>query len=465
MSKLAKNIQGILIFSMVSILIFFPKTAESFEKDKELSDDRYVIIISIDGFPSEALWDERIPLHSMRNLANSGVWSTHFVASTPTVTWPNHTTIVTGVHPEKHGLLTNGKFVRDENGVRRSNDVNRSELTTYPAIYDHAYEAGLITAEVNWPVTRNAETMHFSLPDTPNEMAYITPQLLTELVEAGIFKDETAPIFRTGGQPNRDDTFTLTAEHLIVHHQPNLLLFHLLNVDSTHHRFGKGPGPGFTALTLADTHVQRIVNALEAAGIKDQSTIFIVSDHGFMNITKQIHPNVLLKKHGLIELDDDSNTVDVRVQVAANGGSAMVFALNEDTKDEDIKKAYSILKDTEGISRIIKPEEYKAYGLPLPEENDSMGHLLLHAEQHYSFGNSVTGNHIISLDGVRGAHGYMSDIPEMKTIFIASGKGIASGIELNRVDNRSVAPTAAYLLGFEMKTADGEILEKILTHE
>ncbi len=426
------------------------------------ADDTYVIIISIDGFPASALWDERFPLPAIRSLAENGVWSTHFVPSTPTVTWPNHTTLATGVFSDKHGVLTNGRFVRTHRGVGRQSNLDRSDLTSHPAIFDVAYEAGLITAEVNWPVTRNAETLHFSMPDAPGAIRSTTPQLLGELLEAGILKDDTDATFRSGTILNRDEIWTAAAEHLIINHQPNLLLFHLLNVDSTHHQFGEGTHPGFTALTLADAHVQRILNALDKAGIREKTSIFLVSDHGFMNVKQEVHPNILLRQHGLIESDDSGNLTGTRVYAVSNGGTAMVFALNPDTKEQDLEEAYNVLSEAEGISRVLRPDEYHQYGLPQPDENSSMGDLLLNASQHVSFGNAVMGeNHIKDHDRVRGTHGYLSDVPEMKTIFIASGYGIRSGMELERIDNRSVAPTAARILGLVMEDADGEILEEI----
>jgi predicted AlkP superfamily pyrophosphatase or phosphodiesterase len=450
----------IITFLLMLIIVSSP----AYSADIQLEDDgNYVIIISIDGFPADALWDERIPLTTIRSLANNGAWSSHFVASTPTVTWPNHTTIATGVFPEKHGVLTNGRFIRSEEGVSRISDLNRSDLTSHPAIYDYAYEAGLITAEVNWPVTRNAETLHFSLPDAPDAIRHSTPQLIQELINAEILKDDTDESFRIGGALPRDEIWTATAEHLIINHKPNILLFHLLNVDGTHHQYGEGTSPGLTALTLADTQVKRIVDALEKSGIKDRSTIFIVSDHGFMNVNKQVHPNILLKEEGLIEVDEDGNVVNAKVQAISNGGTAMVFAHNPETKEEDLERAYYVLSEAEGILNVLKPDDYSDYGLPNPSYNENMGHLLLNADQHFSFGNSVSGyNHTVEFDETRGTHGYLSDVPEMKTIFVASGRGIRSGIEWDRIDNRSVAPTAAHLLGFDMEEADGEILWPII---
>ena len=454
---------SLLVFILVSFTWPAAKQLSASDSDKNRSvEDTYVVIISIDGFPTDALWDDRLPLPAIRSLAENGVYSTRLIPSTPTVTWPNHTTLVTGVYADKHGVLTNGRFVRTHNGVGRYSNLDRSELTTHPAIFDVAYEAGLVTADVNWPVTRNAETLHFSFPDAPAAIRHTTPQLLEELLEAGILKDDREMTFRSGTILNRDEIWTATAEHLILNHQPNLLLFHLLNVDSTHHQFGEGTHPGLTALTLADSHVKRILDALDEAGIREQTAIFLVSDHGFMNVTKEVHPNILLRKHGLIETDENGSITDAKVHVVSNGGSAMVFGLNAETKEEDLEKAYSIFAEAEGISYVLTPSDYPQYGLPQPQDNPNMGDLLLNASQRFSFGNDIIGDYYITEhEQVRGTHGYLSDVPEMKTIFVASGYRIRSGIELGEIDNRSIAPTAAQILGLIMEQADGEILEEI----
>src|SRR5690606_21028754 len=59
--------------------------------------DRHVVVISIDGFPAEMLTDPSAPVANVRKLAQEGVAAEGMTVSNPSVTWPNHTTIVTGV--------------------------------------------------------------------------------------------------------------------------------------------------------------------------------------------------------------------------------------------------------------------------------------------------------------------------------------------------------------------------------
>lgn len=430
----------------------------------EPDEDRYVVIISIDGFPAEALWDERIPLPTLRALAASGAWARALIPSTPSVTWPNHTTLVTGVHPEKHGVLMNGRFIRSGPGepVRRESDLDREALSRYPTLYDAAYAAGCRTAEVNWPVTRRAETLHASFPDAPGAVRHTTPNLRAELIDHGILKDETGEAFGRSSYVGRDYVWTSAATHLIRTRTPNLLLFHLLSVDGMHHAYGAGSQPAFTALAHADANVGRILDALEEAGIREETSIFVVSDHGFMNVTHRIQPNVLLREAGLLEISAEGDLASANAQVVSNGGSAMVFGTDPASKERDLEHARSVLAGAEGIARVLEPGEFGAYGLPQPSESDQVGDFVLAAADGYAFGDAAAGEYLVRLDGPSGVHGYLNDVADMEALFIASGRGIRSGIELGAVDNRSVAPTAAALLGLTLETADGRVLESIL---
>src|SRR5262245_56166621 len=74
--------------------------------------DRIVVVISLDGFPAYTLDDPLLPTPTLRRLAREGAVAQRMKISNPAVTWPNHTSMVTGVQPEKHGVLYNGMLMR-----------------------------------------------------------------------------------------------------------------------------------------------------------------------------------------------------------------------------------------------------------------------------------------------------------------------------------------------------------------
>src|ERR1043166_6877087 len=114
--------------------------------------DRTVVVISLDGFPAYALDDPKLPIPTLRELAKNGVVAASMKPVNPTVTWPNHTAIVTGVPPAEHQVLFNGLLTRSENDAKPTIEpwIEKDHLVHAPTIYDVAYAAGLTTAQVDW---------------------------------------------------------------------------------------------------------------------------------------------------------------------------------------------------------------------------------------------------------------------------------------------------------------------------
>ena len=92
--------------------------------------DHHVIVVCIDGFAAYLLNDPKAPVPTLRKLAREGaVAAGGMKVSNPSVTWPNHTSLVTGVRPEKHGVLANGVLVRSALAFRCSSIPRRTRKT------------------------------------------------------------------------------------------------------------------------------------------------------------------------------------------------------------------------------------------------------------------------------------------------------------------------------------------------
>src|SRR6476620_10311096 len=74
--------------------------------------ERIVVLISVDGLAHYYFDDPKAEMPTIRQLAAEGARAEKMKCSMPTVTWPNHTTLVTGVHPAKHGVIGNNYFDR-----------------------------------------------------------------------------------------------------------------------------------------------------------------------------------------------------------------------------------------------------------------------------------------------------------------------------------------------------------------
>ena len=431
--------------------------------------ERHVVVISIDGFAASLVDDPKVPLPTIRRLAREGcVVEGGMTVSDPSVTWPNHTTLLTGMKPGRHGVLANGVLVRGGPGMPVRIDSNRDQrdLVKVPTVADVAHDAGLRTAEINWPCTRNSKSFDDQFPDVPNALEYTTPRLRTELIEMGFLQDETYASFRKLSVVGLDYVWTEAACHLIRERKPHLMLVHLLNNDATHHRRGAQTQDGYTANAYADMCVARILTAIDDAGIREHTTIILVADHGFTLTPKAIRPNVLLRKEDLLTVDGGKVT-QARVHVIPEGGVGYVYCTNPETAAQDSASARKMFVGQEGVADFLLPDRFHEVGFPHPREYAQVPDAILVAKDGYAVSGSVTGDTLVATyqeaRTALGSHGFLSKLTKMNAMCILSGADIRRGQKLHGVDNTSVAPTIAKLLGLKYPYADGKPLTKALS--
>jgi predicted AlkP superfamily pyrophosphatase or phosphodiesterase len=431
--------------------------------------ERYVVLISVDGLASYYLEDAGAMMPTMRRLALEGVSADRMKCSFPTVTWPNHTTLVTGVHPAKHGVIGNNYWNRTTNGmVPLIPDplFDKDEIVKVPTIYDVAHDAGLKTAGVVWPATRNASKLDWTMPDIFSDVLfqkYSTRSLLTELKVAGIPYEMQETWCRTNKGEDRDIMYASTAAHILRRHKPNLLLLHLVELDHVEHAKGPQSPEAYNAVRFADKRVQQVMDAIEAAGLKDKATVIVTSDHGFAPYRQQIQPNVKLKQEGLLKLDGTKIT-SRQATALAQGGSCFIYVLDNANHDRIARRLAGVFKKVEGVESVIEAKDFAKHGLANPERNPQMADLVLSAKEGYSFSDNANGDVVVTppSDNVKGTHGHDPANPKLYGTFIAWGSGIKAGARLKEMNNIDVAPTIARLMGVRMKDTDGKVLEQIL---
>lgn len=408
--------------------------------------DRMVVLISLDGFPAFALDDPRLPVPTLRRLAREGAMAKAMTTVNPTVTWPNHTAMITGVEPAKHGVLANGTIVKTGAGaaVKVEPWIEKDKMVHVPTVYDAVHKAGLTTAQVDWVAIHKAPTITFPFPEVPA----VEGKIEQEMIAAGLVKADEIQQFGKGNILWRDQIWTDAGVHIIKRHKPNLLLFHLLSLDSGHHSYGPRTLAGNTAMAFLDACVARLLDAIRAAGMEKRSTILIVSDHGFKAYTKTIQGNAMLAAAGL----------DQKAFMLPEGGSALVYV----PQAGDVAAVRKVFAGAEGVAQVIAPEEYAKYGLPSPSKNEQMSQLFLAAQNGYSFSGGVSGGAVVTRPSQGGAHGYVSMDPDLDAIFLAWGYGVKRGAVVDRMRNIDLAPTIAKLLGVKFDGVDGRVIEEIL---
>ena len=421
---------------------------------------RHVVLISLDGFPAWALDDPYLPVPTLRKLAASGAVASAMRPVNPTVTWPNHTTLVSGVTPAKHGVLYNGLLKRDPGVPPRVEPwLPRDQMVHAPTLYDVAHARGMTTAQVDWVAIQAAPTITWEFPERPAPDGPVAQQL----VKSGALTQAELETFATRNIVWRDRIWTDAAIHILATHRPNLMMFHLLSLDSMQHRHGPRTLAATATMALLDAHVAQVVMAIERGGLTPRTTFFVVSDHGFKLVKRQIRLNVALAQAGLITIQDGKLTAS-QAYVVPEGGSAIVFLTAPDPTGGLLARARQAITGVEGVDSVVEPSDYARFGLPQPAASDQMGVLFVTPKDGYAFTASATGDVVVdAAEGSLGAHGYPATDPELGALFIASGAGIRSGVRLGVIDNVDVAPTMAELLGLSLGNVDGKVLGEILT--
>ena len=430
--------------------------------------NQHVIVVSLDGLAAYLVDDPNVPLPTIRKLAQQGaIVDGGMTVSNPSVTWPNHTTLVTGVRPEKHGVLANGVLMRGGIGIPTKVDPDRdqSDLVQMPTIIDAAHAAGLTTAEINWPCTRGSKSLDDSFSDVPQAVKYMTPRLRTELIELGLLPDETDASFKKISGVGRDYIWTEAACHVIRKRKPNLMLVHLLNVDSTHHKYGPQTPEGYTANAYIDMCLSRIVDAVEDAGIQESTTLIVVSDHGFTTTPKAIRPNVVLRQAGLLTVEANKLST-AQVHVIPEGGIGLVYCTNPGEAAENATKFREMFVGQEGVADVLLPDRFEEVGLQHPRDYRQSPDAILVAADGYSVAGTVEGETLVTTSTEAktslGSHGFISTLPKMKALCVLSGAGIRSGSHLPTVENIDITPTIAELLNLEYPHSDGKPLVSAL---
>ncbi len=425
---------------------------------------RHVIIISVDGMRAPTYTEPdahglRVP--TLRTLARDGAASDGARSVLPAVTYPSHTTMVTGVNPGTHGITYNGPY----NPEGRLNDMMRwySEDIGVPTLWDAARARGLRTASVYWPVTVGAR-MTAIVPEfwrTEDEGSPEDQKLLRAISTPGLL-DAVArrfPGFWERFRPVRvdDEAGADIAVHLIESLKPHLLLLHMFDVDHVQHDKGAFSPEGNAELEQADAQIARVIEASKRAGTWASTALVIVSDHGFTPIRTRLRAGVWLAQEKLVTLDERNRVKEYKAWLQSNsGGSAYVFLKDQNdqaTADAVFRLFRSVAgKPGSGIRRMFAAREIQKMG------GDPEAFLALEPDPEWEIINGYFGDVVsVPTNPTRAGHGGFPDNPIMNTSLIFYGPSIAAG-RLEGARLLDVAPTVAAWLGLPFSHAEGGVL-------
>jgi predicted AlkP superfamily pyrophosphatase or phosphodiesterase len=391
------------------------------------------------------------------------------ITSFPSVTWPSHTSLVTGVSPARHGVIGNSVWDRKQGrAVTYIGDpeLSKDEAVRSRTLYDAAHEAGLSAGGVIWPCVNGARSLRWAIPDAGRadmHARYTTPGLVDELGKAGIDISKLGTWgWNKQYSSERDVLYTRVASHLLEKHGANLVLVHLISPDGVEHAYGPHTPEAYQAVAESDRRIAELWATLQKPPLAGQAALFVVSDHGFAPYEKIIRPNVVLQELGLIAADAQGKVTDRKAWCVAQGGAAFVYVLDDSRLQDLLPVLRQKLATIEGVAAVREPKDFKQLGLPGPESNPQSPHLVLLTGPGYSFNEVLGPEVVIKTDGLKGSHGHDPAPAYMHATFVAAGSGIKAGVKLDLIHNTDVAPTVAHLLGFAMADVDGRILAEIL---
>lgn len=414
----------------------------------------HVILITIDGFRPQVYLDaerEGVEVPNLKALLKAGSGAEGVVVAYPSMTYPSHTSIVTGVSPARHGIISNTQFDA-LNGSRAWFSENRAMKT--PALWDVAKKHGLKTAGVSWPVTVGAamDVLYPESNQAPQDSTWLvrarkdsTPGLVDAVVnDLGGFgeRDNLDPI-------KRDRFAAAVATRIIRTEKPNLMVVHLMETDSAQHANGPGSPQARAAFERVDAHIGAIVQATEEAGIRSRTAFVITGDHGFSRVHALFQPNVILREAGLLKTDENGAVIEW--QAVLHGMAVRVRNPAAPSLAERVINLFEKLERTryKGLFRMVRRAELDERGA-YPEAL-----FFFEPAEGYYLSDGFAQNSFLIGTTRRGAHGFLPTEPRMFTGLIVSGAGVRAGVPLPSVRQIDIAPTVARLLGFEMPDADG----------
>ncbi|MFI4958872.1 MAG: alkaline phosphatase family protein [Lysobacterales bacterium] len=420
-----------------------------------------VLLISIDGLrPADVLQARQrgLKLPNLEAFLQRGTYASDVRGVLPTLTYPSHTTLITGVSPNLHGIGGNLTF-DPTNKNQQGWDWYASDIKV-PTLWDAAHAAGLSTANVHWPVSVGAQ-VDWNLPqiwrtgtadDRKLLAALATPGLLPLLErDLGPYADGIAEDLP--GDQNR----TRFAVKLLETRKPYFMTAYLTALDTQQH--ASGPDTPASRKTLEG--IDQLIGELATAAqrVHPDGIVAIVSDHGFAPVQQDVNLYLPFIKAGLVTLKDGEVT-DWQAMPWNDGGSAAIVL--HDPSNAAIKaKVAALLKKLQddpqyGIAHVLDHEQAVALG------GTAQASWFVQFRPGNEMGVKPDAP-VLSPGHYRGMHGYDAALPEMRSTFLIEGKGVPTARDIGSIDMRDIAPTLAALLGVQLPQAQGKALLEVDT--
>jgi len=393
------------------------KIIEGRRNSAEQQQKPYVILISADGFRYD--YPEKHEAETLIALGDQGVRAEGMIPSYPSLTFPNHYTIVTGLYPSHHGLVNN--YFYDANrhesyGMHNSKTVTDGTWYAGTPLWVLAEQQQMLTASYYWvaseaDIQKTLPTYYYGYSDTVS-----MDHRIQEVVK----------------------WLQLPAEK-----RPHFITFYIPNADHEGHAYGPDAPQTAAAVHFIDSSIQNLTDAVAKTGLT-VNYIFL-ADHGMTHVDVD-HPLMM-------------PAFDTAKFIIPRGAELVqLYAKNQN----DIPDTYNKLKEQEHGFKVYLKSEMPAY-LHYGDKDDVMnriGDILLIPAWPLTFnwGSSNKPN--------PGAHGYDPYlVKDMRAVFIAWGPAFKNHVQIPAFENVNVFPVITKILGlnYEQKIdGDSKIADQIL---
>lgn len=435
--------------------------------------DKHIIVVSIDAMVGEDLAYASTLTNFSRIMKNASCVE-RVRTIYPSLTHPAHASIMTGCTPAKTGIISNMIF-DPENPLRSPAPwYNKLSDIKCDTLLHAAKRSGLTTAAACWPLTCCGT----------EAVDYLVPGLLNIDFEG--YEDDPIAVYRKNGaspevidiieeavkrfgyrdvHPAIEELQAYCSAEIIRRFKPNLLLTHPSYVDNRRHAVGVYGSEVEHALRETDRWLGMLLDAVCDAGIENETDFVLLSDHGQINITRIISPNVFLRDAGYIKADECGNLVSYDAFVKGVGASAQVYLSRRDDKElyDGVYALLSKMADEGiyGFERVYTHDECeRMFGL----SGDFS--FVLEGDGYTGFGDYISRPAIRGHDPGdyrfgKGTHGHLPT-KGPQPIFMVSGPSFKDGVVIPEGSILNDAPTIAAALGIELPCAEGVAIKEFL---
>ncbi len=370
---------------------------------------RSVLLVSVDGLGAEMLGAQTTP--RIMAMADAGVRAEWMVPSYPALTFPNHYTLVTGLRPDRHGVVHN-RMVDPDLGsfsTRASAGSDPRWWSGGTPVWVSAERAGLPTATYFWPGSDSA--IHGVRPT--RWKAYDD-----EVTNA----ERVATVLDWLSEPAAT--------------RPRFATLYFSEVDHASHDHGPASPQARAALRAVDGAVGVLLDGLRKRGVADAVDIVLVSDHGFAAVP----PGQAIATESM---------VDPAIAPLVSDGQSVGFAPRP---GQEAAAEARLLGEHDGY------DCWRKAALPARWEYGDHPRVPAIVCQMHEGWDALPGERLARRDPAeaRGSHGYDPALPSMRAVFVAGGPSFREGVVLPPIDNVDVYPLLMRLLGLAAGPNDGD---------